>query len=113
MKTRPTLLALAAVALATAALAQPKAHDPVAQAAPATTAAAVLTDGEIRKVDKTAGKLTIKHGEIKNLDMPPMTMVFQVKSAALLDHVKAGDKVRFHVEKAASGYVVTTIERAP
>ncbi|MBK9607666.1 MAG: copper-binding protein [Betaproteobacteria bacterium] len=54
-----------------------------------------VADGEVRKVDKDAAKVTIKHGEIKNLDMPPMTMVFQVKDKALLDTVKAGDKVRF------------------
>lgn len=79
----------------------------------AADAATVLTDGEIRKVDKAAGKLTIKHGEIRNLDMPPMTMVFQVKDKAMLDAVNPGDRVRFHVEKAAGGYVVTTLQRAP
>jgi Cu/Ag efflux protein CusF len=57
--------------------------------------AADLTEGEVRKVDKANSKITLKHGEIKNLDMPPMTMVFQVKNAALLDKFKAGDKVRF------------------
>ena len=72
--------------------------------------AAALTDGEIRKVDKDAAKLTIRHGEIKNLDMPAMTMVFQVKDVALLDKVKAGDKVRFRAEKIADGYAVTAIE---
>ena len=50
-----------------------------------------LTDAEVRKVDKPAGKITLKHGEIKNLEMPGMTMVVQVKDAALLDKVKAGD----------------------
>jgi Cu(I)/Ag(I) efflux system periplasmic protein CusF len=69
-----------------------------------------MTDGEIRKVDKDAAKLTIKHGEIKNLDMPGMTMVFQVKDAALINKVKAGDKVRFRAEKIAGGYAVTAIE---
>ena len=72
-----------------------------------------MTDGEVRKVDKGAAKLTIKHGEIKNLEMPPMTMVFQVKDAALLDKVKTGDKVKFRAEKAGSGYVVTAIEASP
>ena len=56
---------------------------------------AVFTDGEVRKVDKDAKKITLKHGEIKNLEMPGMTMVFAVKDAALLDKVKAGDKVQF------------------
>ena len=72
-----------------------------------------MTDGEVRKVDKGASKVTIKHGEIKNLEMPPMTMVFQVKDAALLDKVKAGDRVRFRAEKVGSGYVVTAIEASP
>jgi Cu(I)/Ag(I) efflux system protein CusF len=74
--------------------------------------AADLTDGEIRKVDKEAAKLTIRHGEIKNLDMPPMTMVFHVKDAKMLDRVKAGDKVRFAVEKLGGNYTVTAIEPA-
>ena len=72
-----------------------------------------FTDGEIRKVDKDAKKLTIKHAEIKSLEMPPMTMVFQVKDAAWLDKWKAGDKVQFAVEKSAGGgYVVTLIQAA-
>ena len=54
-----------------------------------------MADGEIRKVDKDSGKVTIKHGEIKNLDMPAMTMVFKVKDPAMLDAVKVGDKIRF------------------
>ena len=70
-----------------------------------------LADGEIRRVDKEAKKLTIKHGPIANLDMPPMTMVFQVKDPAMLDQVKAGDKVRFQAEKAGGQYVVTKIEK--
>jgi Cu(I)/Ag(I) efflux system periplasmic protein CusF len=74
--------------------------------------AADMTDGEIRKVDKDAKKLTIKHGEIKNLDMPAMTMVFQVKDAGLLDKLKAGDKIRFVAEKSADGYVVTEVQSA-
>ncbi|MBL8523452.1 MAG: copper-binding protein [Betaproteobacteria bacterium] len=69
-----------------------------------------MTDAEVRKIDKDAGKITLKHGEIKNLEMPAMTMVFQVKDAALLDKVKAGDKVKFAAEKSRSGYAVTTIE---
>lgn len=71
-----------------------------------------LTEGVIRKVNKDAGKLTIKHGEIKQLDMPPMTMVFQVKDPAMLDQVKAGDKVRFAVESKGGAMTVTKIEPA-
>jgi Cu/Ag efflux protein CusF len=69
-----------------------------------------LSEGEIRKVDKGAARLTIKHGELKNLDMPAMTMVFQVKDKAWLDKLKAGDKLRFRAEKLGSDYVVTVIE---
>jgi len=69
-----------------------------------------LTEGEIRKVDKDAKKITIKHGEIKNLDMPPMTMVFQVKDPSALDRLKAGDKVKFQAEKIGGTYTVTSIE---
>jgi Cu/Ag efflux protein CusF len=69
-------------------------------------------DGEIRKVDKDAKKITIKHGPLAKLDMPAMTMVFQVKDPALLDKVKAGDKVKFDAEKIGSAYTVTRIEPA-
>ena len=72
--------------------------------------AVTLTDGEVRKVDKDAGKITLKHGEIKNLGMPPMTMVFQVKDRAFLEKVKAGDKVTFAAEQTAGAYIVTSIE---
>lgn len=71
-----------------------------------------MADGEIRKVDRDAGKITIKHGPIPSLDMPPMTMVFQVKDAALLEQVKAGDKVKFSAEKLGGAYTVTKIEPA-
>jgi len=71
-----------------------------------------MTDGQVRKVDKGAAKLTITHGEIKNLDMPPMTMVFRVKDAAMLDKLKAGDKVRFRAEQDGGALVVTAIELA-
>lgn len=75
------------------------------------TPSAALTEGEIRRVDKEAKKLTIKHGPIKNLDMPAMTMVFQVTDLALLDKVKAGDKVKFRAEKQGDNYLVTRIEK--
>ena len=71
-----------------------------------------LTDGEVRKVDSDNQKITLKHGEIKNLDMPGMTMVFQVKDPALLNKVKAGDKIRFRAERSNGAIVVTVIETA-
>ncbi|MEO6410912.1 MAG: copper-binding protein [Burkholderiaceae bacterium] len=74
--------------------------------------AADMTEGEVRKIDKSARKITLKHGEIKNLDMPGMTMVFQVEDAALLDKVQTGDKVRFSATKTGGAFVVTAIEAA-
>jgi Cu(I)/Ag(I) efflux system periplasmic protein CusF len=79
-------------------------------AAVAAAQAAPTTDGEVKKVDKAASKVTIKHGEIKNLNMPPMTMVFSTKDAKMLDKVKAGDKVRFSAEDNKGKLVVTEIE---
>jgi Cu(I)/Ag(I) efflux system periplasmic protein CusF len=73
---------------------------------------ASMTEGEVRKIDKEAKKITLKHGDIKTMDMPGMTMVFQVRDAALLDKVKAGDKVMFTAEKADGAIVVTSIELA-
>ena len=75
-----------------------------------TIASAEMADGEVRKVDMDNKKITIKHGEIKNLDMPGMTMVFQVKDPAMLTTVKTGDKVRFKAEKSGGAIVLTEIE---
>lgn len=74
--------------------------------------AAPLTNGEVRKVDKETGKITLKHGPIENLEMPAMTMVFRVKEPAMLEEIKAGDKVRFAAEKLKGGLTVTRIEVA-
>jgi Cu/Ag efflux protein CusF len=108
MKTIAIVTLLAA--LAAPAAAQQKAEDHSAHHPAAAAAAAAMTDGEVRKVDKDAKKLTIRHGEIKNLDMPPMTMVFQVKDDGMLDKVKVGDKVRFVARKSDTGLVVTDIQ---
>ena len=75
-----------------------------------TTMEADMTNAEVRKVDKDAKKITLKHEAIKNLDMPGMTMVFQVKDATLLDKTKAGDKVKFKAVQEGSAYVVTEIK---
>ena len=76
------------------------------------SSSAEMSDGEVRKVDKENKKITLKHGVIKNLDMPPMSMVFGVKDAALLDTVKVGDKVKFKAEQTGSAIVVTDIQPA-
>ena len=69
-------------------------------------------EGEVRRIDKEQKKLTIRHGPIANLDMPAMTMVFQVQDAAVLDQVKVGDKIRFNAEKVGGSYTVTRVEAA-
>jgi len=74
--------------------------------------AADMSQGEVRKVDKENKKITLKHGEIKNLEMPGMTMVFQVKDPAMLDTVKQGDKVQFKAEKAGGALVITDLQPA-
>ena len=71
---------------------------------------APMTEGEVRKVDKPAGKITLKHDAISYLDMPPMTMVFKASEPALLEQVKPGDKVRFRAEQSNGTLVVTAIE---
>jgi Cu(I)/Ag(I) efflux system periplasmic protein CusF len=69
-----------------------------------------MADGEIRKIDKDNKKLTLKHGPIKNLDMPGMTMVFQIKDPAMLDNLKIGDKIKFRAEQTGGAMVVTEIQ---
>lgn len=88
-----------------AALAQPV-------AAPAAAAPVDMVAGEVKKVNKDAGKVTIKHGPLTSLDMPPMTMVFRVKDPAMLDKVKAGDKIHFVAERANGAMTVTQIALA-
>ncbi|OFZ96514.1 MAG: RND transporter [Betaproteobacteria bacterium RIFCSPLOWO2_02_67_12] len=73
------------------------------------TTAWAQSEGEVRKVDRDAQKITIKHGPLKNLDMPAMTMVFKVKDPALLERVKAGDKVKFQAENVGGALTVTEI----
>lgn len=75
-------------------------------------AASSMTEGEIKKISPESGKITIKHGEIKNLDMPGMTMVFAVADSKMLDKVKVGDKVRFIVEQQPGKLVVSRLDPA-
>lgn len=76
----------------------------------ATAAATPMSEGEVRKVDKSAGKVTIRHGPLRNLDMPAMTMVFRVKDLAMLDQLKEGDKIKFSADKVDGTFTVTEIE---
>jgi len=84
-------------------------HHPAAASAAATP---TTTDGEVRRVDKEQGKITLRHGPISNLDMPGMTMVFKVADPKMLDMVKEGDKVKFGADKVNGVLTVTTIESA-
>ena len=79
--------------------------------APVALAASAFSTGEIVKVDKANGKLTIKHGPLANLDMPGMTMVFKASSPAMLDQVQPGDQVRFVADKVDGVLTVTVLER--
>lgn len=89
--------------------------------APANTASAAMpgkdmaakdmTEAEVRKVDKEAKKVTLKHGPIKNLDMPGMTMVFQVRDAALFDKLVVGEKIMFTAEQLQGAFVMTGAEK--
>ena len=80
-------------------------HHPVAAAAP-------QSEGEVRKVDKEQGKVTLRHGPIENLGMPAMTMVFKVADPRLLDGIKEGSKVKFAADRVNGAITVTAIEAA-
>lgn len=75
--------------------------------------ATALSEGEIRRLDPETGKLTIRHGEIRNLDMPPMTMVFTARDKSLLAGLKVGDRIRFGASNEGGKYLVTEIQPAP
>ena len=113
MKNLKTLLIIATLAAVTAhAQTNTKIDSPMALDSKAIrgTSSADMTGAEVRKIDMDTKKITLKHGEIKNLDMPGMTMVFQVKDPAMLDKVKAGDKVLFKAEKLNGAIVVTDLQ---
>ena len=119
MKTFKSLLAISTLLLGTTSVfamshaGAPMAKEPAKKEAAVTTpasAAADMADGEVRKVDKENKKITLKHGLIKNLDMPGMTMVFAVKDAVVLDKLKVGDKVKFKAEQTGTVITVTEIQ---
>lgn len=109
-------LAITLAAAASVAAAQNGAHsghgahdEHAGHTAPAT---AELTDGEVKKIDKEAGKMTLRHGELKNLNMSAMTMVFRVKDPAMLDQVKAGDKVKFAADRVNGAVTIVKLQAA-
>jgi Cu(I)/Ag(I) efflux system periplasmic protein CusF len=85
-------------------------HDAKAEAKSAAPAAA-LTEGEVRKVDKAAGKVTIKHGPMPKFDMPAMTMAYRVKDKAQLEQLKPGDKIKFDADGVGGEFTVTRLEK--
>lgn len=108
MKSR-TLFAAAGLALVAAAShAQVEGTAPVASAAAATA----WTSAEVRKIDTEQGRLTLRHGDIANLGMPGMTMVFRVTDPTMLSGLKEGDKVRFKADRVGGSLAVTAIEPA-
>mgnify|MGYP001003463767 CR=1 FL=1 len=97
---------------ATSSIAQTSVDQSKPTAAQTTTSAVAkeMSDGEVRKIDKDSKKITLKHGAIKNLDMPGMTMVFQVKDASLLDKLEVGNRVKFNAENLGGSIVVTALQ---
>ena len=85
---------------------------PATTSTPSATADAALTTGVVKKIDKEAGKLTIQHGPILNLNMPAMTMVFKSKDAGMIDQVKPGDQINFVVERVNGTLMVIHLELA-
>jgi Cu/Ag efflux protein CusF len=78
----------------------------------ALAAQAQAYEGEVRKIEKAQGRITLRHGELKGLDMPPMTMVYRVGNPALLDNLAVGDKVKFDAANTGGNYTVTAINKA-
>ena len=112
MKNIKTLLIIASLFTATStSFAASHAAAPAASASTMTSSLPMVS-AEVRKVDLENKKINLKHGEIKNLDMPGMTMVFQVKDAAILENIKAGDKVMFTADKVDGAFMVMSIEKA-
>lgn len=114
----PTRIRLIQASLLAACLLSPAARASDDHAAhhakPAASApAGEMTDGEVRKIDLEAGKLTLRHAEIKSLDMPPMTMVFQVRDKSLLAPLKLGSRVQFQVVHEGGKFVITALKVKP
>lgn len=110
MKLKPLLIAAVFLSAPTA-FAQ-SAHDAhgMHMMADASAKPAAPSEGTVRKVDKTTGKITIAHGPLENLGMPAMTMAFRAGDAAMLDQVKAGDKIRFVAERVDGMFSVKQLE---
>ncbi|MBX9824849.1 MAG: copper-binding protein [Xanthobacteraceae bacterium] len=79
---------------------------------PAALAQAPMVDGEVTKIDAPAGKITLRHGPIKNLDMDGMTMALRVQDPAMVKQVKVGDKVKFTAERVDGQITITKMQKA-
>ncbi len=111
---RSRLLALTAIACMLFAPSGYVAGDSSADNAAGTTSTGsgqAMTSGVVKKVDKGAGKVTIRHGPIENLGMPRMTMIFRVKDPAMLDRLKEGDEIRFVADKVDGAFTVMQFEQ--
>ena len=108
------LFAAAVIAASSYTVALAASHQPGAAEAKGSQShpGALVAEGEVRKVDMDAKKITLKHGPIANLGMPAMSMVFRVKDAAFLEKVKAGDKVKFSADKIGGALTITGIQLA-
>ena len=85
----------------------------LAAALTVTAVAAEDINADVRKIDESAGKITLKHGPAQSLGMDePMTMVYRVKDPAMLKQVKVGDKVKFEADVSADGIVVTKLQKS-
>ncbi|RBA23643.1 copper-binding protein [Herminiimonas fonticola] len=69
-----------------------------------------MSEGEVRKINKETGRVTIKHGPLANLDMPGMTMLFRLQDPAMIDQIKEGDRIRFVANKVDGAFVVQVLE---
>jgi Cu(I)/Ag(I) efflux system periplasmic protein CusF len=84
----------------------------LALATAAAFAQAAMVDGEVTKIDESAGKITIKHGPIKKFEMDAMTMVFRANDPAMLKQVKPGDKIKFEADKVNGQFTVMKLQKA-
>ena len=105
-------IAITMAAAAATVSAQEHAHSNHGAHAGHAAAELSVVDGEVKKVDKEAGKITLRHGEIANLSMSAMTMVFRTKDAAMLDQVKPGDKVKFSADRVNGAVTIVQLQKA-
>lgn len=111
MKRKAILAAIVVLAM-TPTLGQAQGQPPIVTAQ-AMSSQAGSAEGEVRKIDREQGKITVKHGPISGMDMPGMTMIFRVQEPSLLDKASVGDKVRFTVARTAEGMTITSLDKTP